>query len=203
MKPSVIRFNRYYPFLALSLFLIFVPLALSCCGGGSSSGAKIRTYVAGSRPFGNAIDSSGNVWVANGGNGIPGTGPGNSSVTKLSSSGIVIGTYVAGSLPMGIAIDYYGNVWVENYGNGTPGTGQMDSNVTKLSPSGEVIGTYVAGSYPAGGIAIDTSGNVWVTNWGNGTPGTGMMDSNYQVYMRSAKGPQYFPYSGPEWPGAE
>ena len=174
MKPSVIRFSR---FLALSLSLISLPLALSSCGGGSSSGTQIVTYVAGSFCFGNAIDSAGNVWVANGGNGFPGTAAGESNVTELSPSGAVIGTYVVGSVPIGVAIDKSGNVWVENYGNGTPGTVPGDSNVTELSPSGAMIGTYVVGSYPAGGIAVDTSGNVWVTNWGAasetpGTPGT-------------------------------
>src|ERR1035437_6688437 len=152
MKPSVIRFNRYYFFLASSLFLMFVSLALSGCEGSSSSGPTIGTYVAGSLCFGNAIDSAGNIWVANYGNGIPGTAPGNSNVMKLSPSGAVIDTYVAGAVPIGIAIDASGNVWVENYGNGTAGTSAGNSNVTKLSPSGAVIGTYAVGSYPAGGI---------------------------------------------------
>jgi hypothetical protein len=149
MKPSVIRLNRYHLFLALSLFLIFVPQALFGC----SSVPNIRTYVAGSSCFGNAIDSAGNIWVANG-------------------------------------------------GNGTPGTAAGDSNVTELSPSGRVIGTYVAGMVPIG-IAIDKSGNVWVENYGNGTAGTTLTDGNVQEYMGAAKGPQYFPYSGPQWPGAE
>jgi streptogramin lyase len=162
---------------------MFILLALSSCGGGSSSGPTIGTYVAGSFCFGNAIDSAGNVWVANGGNGIPGTATGDSNVTELSPSGAVIGTYAVGTIPIGIAIDKSGNVWVENYGNGTPGLGPTDSNVSELSPSGKLLGTYVAGSYPAGGIAIDTSGNVWVTNWGAasetaGTPGVGPTDSN-------------------------
>ncbi len=168
-----------------------VTLALSGCGGGTSPGhalgPAVRTYVAGTNCFGNAIDSAGNVWVANTGNGNPGTAIGDSNITKLSPSGVVIGTYVAGTFPIGIAIDKSGNVWVENYGAGT-GTGTAgiapgDSNVTELSPSGAVIGTYVAGTYPAGGIAIDTSGNVWVTNWGSasgtpGVPGTAIGDAN-------------------------
>ena len=161
--------------------------ALAGCGTSTTSApaaaTEVRTYVAGSSCFGNAIDSSGNVWVANGGNGTPGTAPGDSNVTKLSPSGTVIGTYVAGAGPIGMAIDKSGNVWVENYGNGTLGTAPGDSNVTELSPSGTVIGTYVAGSYPAGGIAIDKSGNVWVTNWGAaaetaGIPGTAPGESN-------------------------
>src|SRR5450759_3892399 len=83
--------------------------ALAGCGTSTTSApaaaTKVRTYVAGSSCFGNAIDSSGNIWVANGGNGTPGTAPGDSNVTKLSPSGTVIGTYVAGTGPIGMAID--------------------------------------------------------------------------------------------------
>lgn len=141
------------------------------------------TFKVGQFPFGNAIDSDGNMWVANYGNGKPGTGIENSNVMKLSPSGEVIGTYVAGVVPIGIAIDKSGNVWVGNYGNGTPGTKMGESNVTKLSPSGKVLGTYATGSYPAGGIAIDKDGNVLITNWGAksgvaGIPGTAPGQSN-------------------------
>jgi streptogramin lyase len=166
----------------------------------SSSGTLIGTYGAGSHPEGVAIDPGGNVWVVNKGNGTPGTAPGDSNVTKLSSSGTLIGTYVAGSLPEIVAVDSAGNVWMTNgYGQGT--SSKRDS-VMELNPSGTLIGTHDTGSQPYG-LAIDKSGNVWVTNYGNGTPGTGFMNSNVQEYMGAAKGPQYFPYSGPQWPGAE
>ncbi len=141
MKLFVIRMIRCCRFHTFRLFLMSVSLALSGCGGGGSSGPAVRTYVAGTNCFGNAIDSAGNVWVANGGNGIPGTAAGNSNITKLSPSGAVIGTYVAGTFPIGIAIDKSGNVWVENYGTGTAGTSPGMSNVTELSPTGAVIGT--------------------------------------------------------------
>ena len=85
------------------------------------------------------------------------------------------------------------------YGQGT--SSKRDS-VMELNPSGTLIGTHVTGSQPYG-LAIDKSGNVWVTNYGNGTPGTGFMNSNVQEYMGAAKGSQFFPYSGPQWPGAE
>ena len=99
-------------------------------------------------------------------------------------------------------MDSAGNVWVANKGSGTPGMGLTDSNVTELSSTGVTLGTYVAGSHPEG-IAVDPSGNVWVVNKGNGTPGTALTNSNLQEYVGAAKGPQYFPYSGPQWPGAE
>ena len=128
-----------------------------------------------------AIDHSGNVWVADGGN---------DAVTKLSSSGTTIGTYTVGSFPHAIAIDSSGNVWVVNNGNGTPGTASGDSNVMELNSSGTTIGTYVAGSYPRA-IAIDSFGDVWVANWGSDT---------VTKFPGIATGPQYFPYSGPQYP---
>ncbi len=105
-----------------------------------------HTYTVGNGPAGIAIDSPGNIWVAN---------QSDNTVTELSSTGTTIGTYSVGSDPMNIAIDSSGNIWVTNGVN--PGT------VTKLSSTGSTIGTYPVGSYPAG-IAIDSSGNVWVTN---------------------------------------
>ena len=68
-----------------------------------------------------AIDSSGNVWVANKGNGtgVVGTASGDSNVTEFSPTGSLKGTYTAGSDPDAIAIGGYGNVWVVSNFNGT------------------------------------------------------------------------------------
>ena len=131
----------------MRLLLTVSSLLLFGCGGGNSSAPGVDTYVAGKFCFGNAIDSNGDIWVANMGYGIPGTGPDNSNVIKLSPDGKILGTYVAGVVPIGLAIDKSGNVWVENYGKGTQGTAPGDSNITKLAPDGTVIGTYPTGSY--------------------------------------------------------
>ena len=115
-------------------------------------------YTVGNYPEGIAIDSSGNVWVANEGTNMAG------SITKLSSSGTVIGTFPVGTDPQGIAIDPSGNVWVVNGGN---------NNVTELNSSGgQVTGSpFPVGSVPHG-IAIDSSGNVWVANEGTNMAGS-------------------------------
>ncbi len=112
-------------------------------------------YTVGTDPEGIAIDSSGNVWVAN---------FESNNVTKLSSSGTVIGTFPVGTNPEGIAIDPSGNVWVVNGGN---------NNVTELNSSGgQVTGSpFPVGSVPHG-IAIDSSGNVWVANEGTNMAGS-------------------------------
>jgi len=166
----------------------------------SPSGTPIGTYVAGSHPEGLAVDPAGNVWVVNKGNGTPGTAVGESNVTELSSAGTAIGTYVAGSYPEIVAVDSAGSVWVANGYN--RGMNLTTSSVTELSSSGSLIRTYATGNQPYG-IAIDRSGNVWVTNYGNGTAATAGASSNVQEYFGAARGPQYFPYTGPQWPGAE
>ena len=146
-----------------------------------TTGSVIGTYPVGSAPYGIAIDSSGDVWVANNGNGTVGTASGDSNVTELSSSGGLIGTYTAGSYPEGIAIDSSGNIWVANEGS---------NNVMELNPKGSVIATYPAGKYPYT-VAIDSYGDVWVANEGS---------NNVTELPAVAKGPQYFPYTGPQWP---
>ena len=79
-----------------------------------------------------AIDSGGNVWVANKGNGTPGAGPAESNVMELSSSGAILKTYTTGSYPYSIAINSAGDVWVTNFGSGIVGKGPMDSNVQRF-----------------------------------------------------------------------
>ena len=134
----------------------------------TTNNATTYTYTVGSNPEGVAIDSNGNIWVANKGNGTVGTVSGDSNVTELNSSGTVIGIYTAGVEPDAIAIDSSGNIWITNVSSNT---------VTESSPSGTNIGTYAVGTNPDA-IAIDSSGNIWVANSGNGTTGTAQGDSN-------------------------
>ena len=179
----------------------------------SSFGTIIGTYSLRTKPEGIAIDTSGNVWV---------TVTYSNDVTKLNSSGITIGTYSVGNGPEGIAIDQSGNVWVANTFSGTVSelsstgstigtytlksglrvlvidasgnvwvTNDNQNNVTELSPSGAIMGTYPVGLSPVG-ITIDASGNVWVANQG---------DNTVTKIVGVAKGPQYYPYTGPIFPG--
>ena len=119
-----------------------------------------------------ALDKSGNIWLGGGFK---------NAVTELSRAGAVIGTYSAGDGPNAIAIDDSGNVWIAN---------DAGDNVTELNPSGKPIGTYPVGHGPDA-IAIDASGNVWVADGG--------LDDVTEL-IGAAKGPQYFPYKGPQWP---
>ena len=111
---------------------------------------RSSTWPVGSNPTNVAIDSSGNVWVANyGGN----------SVTEISNANDSVTTFKVGTNPHGIVIDSSGNVWVTNQG---------DNTVAKLSSAGTLLGTFPVGSGPRG-IKIDSSGNAWVSNGGSNT----------------------------------
>ena len=182
----------------------------------NSTGALIHTYGVGTQPHGIAIDASGNVWVTN---------ESSNNVTELNSSGALIHTYGVGTQPHGIAIDASGNVWVANNAGNTISeitsitsvpvtttvtggfnapegiaidasgniwvTNNGSSNVTELNSTGGVIGTYAVVSAPTG-IAIDASGNVWVAN---------NTVSKVTEFVGITTGPQYWPYTGPVFPG--
>jgi streptogramin lyase len=115
-----------------------------------------------------AIDTSGNVWVTNGGAGA-------NSITELGSTGVKSGSPITGGgldQPGDIVVDASGNLWV----------GDEDSNsltvydpATKTFPSG-------ASGYSGGGlnvpygVAIDGAGNVWVANYGSSGTGNSISE---------------------------
>ncbi len=139
--------------------------------------SSVNTYAVWAAPAGIAIDQAGHVWVAD---------SGSFAVTELDANGGFIANRIAGGNPQGIAIDAAGNVWISS-----------SNSVAELSPSGALIATYSinSGSPPASipqGIAIDQSGNVWVA----------LPNSVTVVELKGvATGPEYFPFSGPQFAG--
>jgi DNA-binding beta-propeller fold protein YncE/pimeloyl-ACP methyl ester carboxylesterase len=109
-----------------------------------------------------AVDSAGNVYVAD---------SGNNQIKKFTSDGAFItkwGSYGSGNeqfnSPQGVAVDSTGNVYVTDVGN---------NRIQKFTVDGVFVSTW--GSYGSGdgqfaspkGVAVDSTGNVYVTDVGN------------------------------------
>ena len=135
------------------------------------TGAVIGTFPVGQQPSAIAIDPAGNVLVANNGG---------DTITALTPTGSVITSYTVGHSPRSIAVDSGGDMWVIN----------GDNTLTALTLTGSVITSYTVGPSP-GNMAIDANGNIWVED----------VYSNFLIELVGvAKGPQFFPYKGPQWP---
>jgi streptogramin lyase len=105
-------------------------------------------------PDGIAIDSTGNVWIAD--YGAP-------AIVELTSSGSVAHRVSLGDSagPKGIAIDGAGNVWAANY-FGDSAVELAGSTATVTSPpNGYGLDAPLKEPY---GLAIDASGNLWISN---------------------------------------
>jgi len=130
-------------------------------------------------PVGDAVDSSGNIFVAD---------AGNDTIRKVTSAGAVTtiagtassgyndgtGTAARFNKPDAIAVDSSGNMYLADTGNDT---------IRKITPAGVVTtlagapgligsadgtGNFARFSVP-GGLVVDGSGNVYVADSGNGT----------------------------------
>ncbi|MFZ0479649.1 MAG: hypothetical protein WAL71_10900 [Terriglobales bacterium] len=109
-------------------------------------------------PNGLAIDSSGNLYVANSlGSNILVFNPSYAQV-KADTITAAIAT------PTGIAIDPKGNLWVANY---AASNGGSQGSITKYTKGKQDDGAITSGiSFPEA-LAIDGAGNIWVENGHN------------------------------------
>ena len=146
-----------------------------CCGGsadGTGSDARFNF------PFGVAVDSAGNVYVAD---------HGNNTIRKVTSAGVVTtlaglagsrgsadGTVGAARFndPSGVAVDSVGNVYVAEEGNGTIRKGYPAPRILTCEPgfgiTGGQFGFNLTG--PAGRSAIveaSTDLVSWLPIWTN------------------------------------
>jgi DNA-binding beta-propeller fold protein YncE len=160
-------------------------LAGSPPGAGGTAGTAGNANGTGSAatfsaPAGVAVDSSGNVYVAE---------YGNNDIRKITPEGVVTlfagsssatqgdanGTGDAASFwnPTGVAVDSAGNVYVADESNNqirmiTPGGAVTVFAGSPTGAIGDSNGTGSTASFSApNGIAIDSSGNLWVTDSGN------------------------------------
>jgi streptogramin lyase len=112
-----------------------------------------------------AIDSTGDVWVANYNGGV---------VSEFSPTGVpasATGFPGAGlEQSHSIAIDASGNAWVANYQSVSGANNHDDGSVSQFSPAGVELSGYgytVGGIYNPLAIAADSTGAIWVADYGD------------------------------------
>lgn len=122
----------------------------------SSAGFAATNPLSG--PGGLAVDSKGNLWVANtDGNNILKY---NTSYMQQTKATITAGV----SLPTGVAFDTSGNLWVTNFASSNGGTlGSISEYTNGVQNTAASITNGIVGPH---GIAIDGLNNIWVSNDG-------------------------------------
>jgi sugar lactone lactonase YvrE len=157
-------------------------------------------------PAGVAVDSAGNVYVADGGN---------STIRKVTPAGVVTtlaGLAISGNgsadgtgigarfnHPNGVALDSAGNLYLADTSNNTirkvtpfgvvttlAGLAQFDADGNPVGGSADGTGSEARFSYPSG-VAVDGAGNVYVAD-GNGSRGGHRREPVSGVRLRHPKG---------------
>jgi streptogramin lyase len=144
------------------------------------NGTLTQQIQLGGAPQNIAIDQIGNLWV---------TDHQNNVVDEISTAGTVLGNFAVGNAPTAVAVDQSGSVYVANGLDGTISVLDAAGNITSTIPVNPLANT-TASTQPIA-LGIDASGNIWV------------LDASFNsvhVVDKAAKGPQFFPYRGPQYP---
>jgi sugar lactone lactonase YvrE len=165
-------------------------------GSADGQGAEARF----NQPRGVAVDTKGNVFVAD---------LGNHTIRKITPEGVV--STLAGAAgqadaidkpgaearfwqPTGVAVDAKGNVFVADFGN---------NRIRKITPTGAVSTLAGAANQPGGftgpaAIAVDTSGIIFVADSGNHTIRKISLDGAVSTLAGTAGAPGSIDKAGPE-----
>jgi len=142
-------------------------------GSTNGTGTNARFY----NPQGVAVDSSGNVYVAD---------TSNNMIRKITSAGVVTtlagstasgstdgnGTAARFNYPVDVAVDSAGNVYVADTSNNTIRKITSAGAVTTIAGTAGVTGSsdgLAAGAtfkFPSG-VRLDSAGNLYIADWGN------------------------------------
>jgi len=130
-------------------------------------------------PRGVAVDSAGNVYIADSGNNLVLKVAPNGTLSVIAGGGVTspLSTVVATDAqldgPRGVAVDSAGNVYIADSGNNLVlkvapnGTLSVIAGGGVTSPLSSGPATQMQLSNP-GGVAVDSSGNVYIADTGNG-----------------------------------
>ena len=103
-----------------------------------------------SDPYGIAVDSFGNIYIAD--SGIV-------KIVKYDTSGQQTNLQITGlSAPYGVAVDSFGNIYIADAGT---------DNIVKYDTSGTQKTLLITGLYSPSGIAVDSFGNIYIVDSGN------------------------------------
>ena len=142
----------------------------------SSKAQTVSTFVTGSGlngPDGFALDSLGNLFVANWGGGS------GTTILKVTGSAVVTTFNSTLNAPDGLAFDALGNLFVSNYGSGI---------INKITPDG-VKNVFASGFTNPSALAFDTEGNLYVSNHGGNTVSKITPDGTVTVYASGFNAP--------------
>jgi streptogramin lyase len=125
-----------------------------------TTAGAVNNYSCCAEPAGIAVDTAGNVWIAD---------YSASSVVELLSTGSVANrvTVLGGTGgPQGIAVDGSGNVWISTYRGNAVVELAGSSSAALSPPQGYGLGASLNEPF---GLAVDASGNLWLSNAGANT----------------------------------
>jgi DNA-binding beta-propeller fold protein YncE len=125
--------------------------------GNPTTAALAGSY---SLPAGIAVDSAGNVYVADIGSSLVDKIVAVNGITSPNSTVIPIGSGF--NTPYGVAVDGAGNVYVADAGNGAVKEILAVDGVTSANSTVIIVGNGIATPY---GVAVDGSGNVYVGDY--------------------------------------
>ncbi len=144
--------------------------------GNFSSVDGTNTAASFADPYGVAVDSAGNVYVADSWNHKIRKITADGMVTTLAGNGAVgsadgTGTAASFNFPEGVAVDLAGNVYVADSGNNIIRKITATGVVTTLAGNGSFGSTDGTGSaasfYSPSSVAVDLTGNVYVADTSN------------------------------------